>query len=83
VRKAMLKLYRASDSRNFVGWEDELLKLTQRVPALVLWGDADPYAAPATAERFGAQSVEHFAQYGHWLPVEAAGLVANRIDAFA
>jgi pimeloyl-ACP methyl ester carboxylesterase len=82
VRKSMLRLYRASDPHNFKGWEDELLKLTQRVPTLVLWGDADPFAAASYAERFGAQTVQHFAQYGHWVPVEGAAEVAEKLAAF-
>jgi pimeloyl-ACP methyl ester carboxylesterase len=82
VRRNMLRLYRASDSKNFTGWEDELLKLTRDVPALVLWGDRDPFAPSSTAERFGARRVRHFAEYGHWLPVETPKEFADEIRAF-
>jgi pimeloyl-ACP methyl ester carboxylesterase len=82
VRRAMLKLYRASDSKNFIGWEDELLKLTKQIPTLVVWGDLDPFAAATIAERFGAQTVHHFANYGHWVPVEGAAAVAEEMTKF-
>lgn len=83
VRRSMLRLYRASDPRRFQGWETELRQLTAAVPALVVWGDLDPYAPPHYAERFGARRVQHFPAAGHWVPVEAAAAVAEQIDAFA
>jgi pimeloyl-ACP methyl ester carboxylesterase len=82
VRRTILRMYRATDPDNYKGWEGELLKLTARVPALVLWGDRDPFITPDRAERFGAGKVEHIAGYGHWLPVEAPELVAERLLAF-
>lgn len=83
VRRSMLRLYRASDPRNFRDWEAGLAALTARVPTLVLWGDADPYAPASYAERFGAQQVQHFPTAGHWVPVDAAQAVADAIRAFA
>jgi pimeloyl-ACP methyl ester carboxylesterase len=82
VRRHMLQLYRTSDSKNFRGWEDELLKLTGRLPTLVLWGDLDPFAPSRYAERFGTRAVHHFAEYGHWLPVEAPEAYAGELRAF-
>lgn len=82
VRNAMLRLYRASDPQKFKGWEDDLLKLTARVPTMVLWGDVDPFAAPGFAERFRAQTVHHFPGYGHWLPIEGAAEFAEKLIAF-
>ncbi len=82
TRKTMLRLYRVSHPQNFRGWEDELLKLTQCVPTMVIWGDADQFAAPCYADRFGAQTVHHFAQYGHWVPVEGAVEFAAKLGAF-
>jgi hypothetical protein len=37
---------------------------------------------PAWAERFGAQEVHHFAEYGHWLPLEAPEELSRRLSAF-
>jgi pimeloyl-ACP methyl ester carboxylesterase len=81
--KAMtLRLYRGTNPRNFVGWEDELPALTARVPTLVMWGDQDPYAPRAWAERFGAREVQHFAENSHWVPLEAPQVVARRLSEF-
>ena len=49
---------------------------------MICWGDRDPFISPAFAERFGAQEVYHFAQYGHWLPLEAPEALATHLDAF-
>ena len=53
-----------------------------RVPALVLWGDLDPYLDKGLAERFGAERVHHFPDHGHWLPVEDPEAVAAHLLAF-
>ncbi len=82
VRRMVLRLYRGLDSRQFVGWEDQLVKLTQTVPMLVLWGDRDPFIAPSYADRYGAAQVEHFNRYDHWLAIEAPALVADRLGHF-
>lgn len=82
ARKMTLRLYRGSDSKKFVGWEDDLCGLTKRVPTIVLWGDRDPYAPVQWAERFGAQKVYHLPENSHWLPLEAPDVVAQRLDEF-
>src|SRR5258706_5832041 len=41
VRKTILRMYRARDSKDFIGWEDKLLTLLEQKPALVLLGDRD------------------------------------------
>jgi len=82
AKRMALRHYRALDAANFRGWEDRLRELTARVPTLVCWGDRDPFISPAFAERFGAQEVHHFAEYGHWLPLEAPEALAARLDAF-
>jgi len=82
AKRMALRHYRALDSANFRGWEDRLLALTAQVPTIVCWGDRDPYVAPSYAERFGAQEVHHFADCGHWLPLEAPDALAERLDAF-
>lgn len=80
-KQTMLKLYRVSDSSRFKGWEDKLTALTNRVPTLVLWGDADPFASPTVADRFGGQVV-HYAQYSHWLPIEGGAEVVEAVRMF-
>ena len=82
AKRMALRHYRALDSANFRGWEDRLRELTAHVPTIVCWGDRDPFIAPSFAERFGAQEVNHFAQYGHWLPLEAPEALAKRLSGF-
>jgi len=83
VRRTILRMYRTRNpQQDFIGWEDELRSMVVRVPMQVLWGDADPFAAPTYAEKFGTRNVQHFAQYGHWLPVEAPKIYAERLAEF-
>jgi pimeloyl-ACP methyl ester carboxylesterase len=82
VRQMTLSHYRALDSWKFAAWEPGLQALTARVPMIILWGDRDPYIAPAYADRFGATQVEHFADYGHWFAIEAPEVIANRLIRF-
>ncbi len=82
AKRMALRHYRALDSANFRGWEERLLELTAKVPTLVAWGDQDPFVSAAWAERFGAQEVHHFAEYSHWLPLEAPEELAKLLNAF-
>ncbi len=82
MKSMVLQLYRATDPESFRGWEDDYLALARHVPVCVLWGDRDPYISPGFAERFGAQKVWHFAEYGHWLPAEAPKETAARLAEF-
>jgi pimeloyl-ACP methyl ester carboxylesterase len=71
VRKAVLRMYRERPSKDFIGWEDKLLTVLEKKPAIVLWGDKDPFASPTVADRFGKAQVRHFQDFSHWLPLEA------------
>ncbi|WP_301002454.1 alpha/beta fold hydrolase [Capsulimonas corticalis] len=82
VRRHILRLYRATDPKNFRGWENKLRAAIARTPTMVLWGDQDPFIEPRYAEKFGAERVEHFQEYSHWLPVEAPQEIARRLDEF-
>ena len=82
VKRMVLRLYRATDPETFAWWEDHLRAMTVRVPALVLWGDQDPYIPKRYAERFGARKVVHFPAHGHWLPAEAPAKVAEQLLPF-
>ena len=77
MHRMILRLYRATDPENFKGWEDELLKVTSRVPTCVIWGDRDPYISKRFAERFGAGTVHHLKDSGHWIQVEEVDKVAQ------
>ena len=82
MKRTMLRLYRAADPERFAPWQPGLEALMARVPALVLWGDLDPYLDKSLAERFGAARVHHFPDNGHWLPVEDPEAVAAHLLAF-
>jgi pimeloyl-ACP methyl ester carboxylesterase len=82
MTRTVLRLYRAADPQGFAPWQDGLRALIAQVPALVLWGDRDPYIGKAFAERFGAREVHHFPHAGHWLPVEESDAVAAHLLAF-
>lgn len=71
VRKTILRMYRERDAKDFAGWEEKLLAVLQQKPAIVLWGDRDPFIDPAYADRFVGAEVHHFEAYSHWLPLEA------------
>jgi pimeloyl-ACP methyl ester carboxylesterase len=84
MQRMILRLYRTTDPENFRGWEDELLKVTARVPTRVLWGGHDPYIPRKFAERYGAQSVHYFPDSGHWVQLEEAEQVSkNLLEFFA
>jgi pimeloyl-ACP methyl ester carboxylesterase len=82
AKRMALRHYRALDSVLFRGWEDRLRELTARVPTLVCWGDRDQFVSPSWAERFGAQEVAHFTEFGHWLPLEAPAAFSERVGPF-
>lgn len=79
VRKTMLRMYRERASKDFIGWEDRLLKLLETKPALVLWGDKDPFITPSYAERYGKAKVHHFNEYSHWVALEAPEKYADAL----
>ena len=85
AKRAVLRWYRAMDPERFARWESRLLALTkERVPAIVVWGDHDPYISNLgdPAERFGAREVHHFPESGHWVIAEEPEGVAQRLSAF-
>jgi pimeloyl-ACP methyl ester carboxylesterase len=82
VKRMMLRWYRATDPRNFAGWNDALRAILGRKPSLVLWADHDPYIPVRVADTFGAGAVEHVPDSGHWLPAEAPDHVTQRLLRF-
>jgi pimeloyl-ACP methyl ester carboxylesterase len=70
AKRMVLRWYRAMDPGVLDGWDERLLAATARTPKQVLWGDEDPFIPSSTADRFGAPSVRHFPDYGHWPMIE-------------
>lgn len=84
VRKTILRMYRERSSGDFAGWDDKLLEILKTTPAIVLWGDKDPFITPDYAERFKGAEIHHFSEYSHWIPLEAPDLYADKLhDWFA
>jgi pimeloyl-ACP methyl ester carboxylesterase len=69
TKRAVLQLYRDADPEKFAPLAENLQTLIG--PALVVWGDADPYIQPRFADRLaaalgGEARVEHLPDAGHW-----------------
>ncbi len=68
TQRALLRLHRAADEAHLAELGTGLESLD--IPALVIWGDADPWFAPRFADAYGARlrdaRVEHVADAGHW-----------------
>ena len=80
TQRAILKLYRSAPPDELARLRPALAQL--RCPALMLWGDRDPYIAAAFAESIaaalgGAADVEHLADAGHWPWLDRPGLIAR------
>src|SRR5205807_1183475 len=84
TRCAVLALYRsANDVNGFAEVQARVLRQQRGRPALVIWGQNDPYLPWAMAlrqrEAFPSASVHLFADSGHWPfidnPARTAGLV--------
>jgi pimeloyl-ACP methyl ester carboxylesterase len=81
MKREVLRLYRATDPKNFPHYERNFQALTKIKPTLMIWGDKDPYIAPSFAERFNAQKVVHLPT-GHWAMIEAPAECAAAIAEF-
>jgi pimeloyl-ACP methyl ester carboxylesterase len=69
TQRAILRLYRASPEGALAGAGLDLGRID--CPALVLWGDRDPYIPPRFAEAYahalgGEVEVQHLSDAGHW-----------------
>ena len=83
TKRAVLRAYRAANPPTMAPWEARLRALVpERVPALVLWGEHDPYILPRFADEFGAREVHRFPESGHWVIAEEADAVATKLLAF-
>jgi pimeloyl-ACP methyl ester carboxylesterase len=68
TQRAILRLHRATDETALSDIRSRLTAISQ--PALILWGDQDPWFPAATAEDYASAlpgtTVEHFKDAGHW-----------------
>jgi len=68
TQRALLRLHRAADERRLAELGAELDRLTS--PALVIWGERDPWFAPQFADAYAAalagSSAERIPEAGHW-----------------
>lgn len=81
TKRMILRLYRAANPEDFWEWEPRMLRVTARVPTMVLWG-VDPYIPRWVADRFAAKFVKAFPESGHWVPAEEPEGVANQLLGF-
>ena len=61
---------------------EDVRALTGNLPALVIWGERDPYLPSEFAERFGAGTVQLHPKLGHWPHRESAAQTAAEIGEF-
>lgn len=80
TQRAILRLYRTSPEDALAAAGERLGEL--RCPALVVWGDRDPYIPPSFADRFadalgGEARVRHVPDAGHWPWLDQPGLIGE------
>jgi pimeloyl-ACP methyl ester carboxylesterase len=83
TKRAILGLYRDADPHKFVPIVPQLKTLTG--PALVVWGDSDPYIGFEFADRiaagFGGEgTVEHVPDAGHWPWLDSPAVIDTVCD---
>jgi pimeloyl-ACP methyl ester carboxylesterase len=84
TQRAILRLLRSVDEGALAAAGADLDSL--EIPALVVWGDQDPWLAPRFADAYGRRlcdaTVEHVAGAGHWPWLEDPA-VGRRVAEFA
>jgi 4,5:9,10-diseco-3-hydroxy-5,9,17-trioxoandrosta-1(10),2-diene-4-oate hydrolase len=84
TQRAILRLHRSVDAPALAAAGEGLAGLKQ--PALVVWGDQDPWLSAAFADAYGQRlpdaTVEHVTGAGHWPWLDEAAL-AQRLAGFA
>jgi pimeloyl-ACP methyl ester carboxylesterase len=86
MQRAILQLYRDADEEKLGVLGSGLGKL--RCPALILWGDADPYLQPHFADWYGQAlggetRVEHLSDAGHWPWFDRPDVIDKTVDFLA
>jgi pimeloyl-ACP methyl ester carboxylesterase len=83
-RRGQLELYRSGDFGQLAAYEGCLARLG--VPALLLWGENDPFAPLAAARRFQAEipgaELEVLEGAGHFLVDDAPARYAEQLVGF-
>jgi len=83
TRRAVLKLYRATDDPGAAAVEFAAFMAQRDVPALVVWGEHDAYLpaafAPRQREAFPSADVHVLPSSGHWPFADAPETVARRL----
>jgi pimeloyl-ACP methyl ester carboxylesterase len=68
TQRALLRLHRSSDERRLAELGADLASL--EMPALVLWGERDPWYGPELADAYGSRlpdaTVQRVPDAGHW-----------------
>jgi len=83
TKRSVLELYRDADPEKFAPIAASLANL--KCPALIVWGDADPYIGSEFAERLaaalgGETTVEHVPGAGHWPWLDRPEVVGTVCD---
>jgi pimeloyl-ACP methyl ester carboxylesterase len=83
TQRAILRLYRSCGPDQLAAAGSELERVTS--PALVVWGDRDPWLPPALADRYAARlpsaKVWKLADAGHWPWLDRAEVI-DAVDLF-
>lgn len=86
TKRAVLKLYRATDDPGAAASEFSALMAPRDIPALVIWGEDDAYLPAAFAARqreaFPSADVHVLAASGHWPFADAAETVERLLVDF-
>ena len=84
TQRALIRLHRAADEPRLAELGSDLRSL--EAPALVIWGERDPWFAPEFADAYGATLpravVERIPEAGHW-PWLDQPQVVDRVVEFA
>src|SRR5262249_53861811 len=86
TRRAVLKLYRATDDPGAAGEEFAALMAPRDIPALVIWGEHDAYLpssfAPRQRDAFPSAEIHVLPSSGHWPFADAPGTVERLLVEF-
>ncbi|HEX2393616.1 MAG TPA: alpha/beta hydrolase [Solirubrobacterales bacterium] len=86
TKRAVLKLYRATDDPGSMAAEFTALMRPRNIPALVIWGEHDAYLPSSYAARqrepFPAAEVHVLPDSGHWPYADAPDAVARLLVEF-
>jgi pimeloyl-ACP methyl ester carboxylesterase len=86
TKRAVLKLYRATDDPGSMAAELSALTRPRDLPALVIWGERDAYLppsyAPSQREAFPSAEIHVLPASGHWPYADAPDTVARLLSEF-